>query len=101
MLDGDVLLTAAVMMLSISSVLSFIGRTSRKNDDDKNDVTDLDVYIIWLEQIGVQYTMNKECDGYELYDVSYQTDDTSVMPESINYHVVFDYEGSRVRDYID
>ena len=35
------------------------------------------------------------------YDVSYKTYDTSTMPERINYHVVFDYDGSRIRDYVD
>ena len=52
MLDSDVLLTVALILLAISSVLNFIGRTSGKNDD-KNDVTDFDTYINWLEQIGV------------------------------------------------
>ena len=96
MLDSDVLLTVALILLAISSVLNFIGRTSGKNDD-KNDVTDFDTYINWLEQIGVPYTINKEM----CYDVSYKTYDTSTMPERINYHVVFDYDGSRIRDYVD
>ena len=96
MLDTDVLLTVALILLAISSVLNFIGRTSGKNDD-KNDVTDFDTYINWLEQIGVPYTINKEM----CYDVSYKTYDTATMPERINYHVVFDYDGSRIKDYVD
>ena len=95
-MGGDGLLTVAVILLGISSVLNFIGRTSGKNDD-KNDVTDFDTYIKWIEQIGVPYTINKEM----CYDVSYKTYDTSTMPERINYHVVFDYDGSRIRDYVD
>ena len=96
MLDSDLLLTVALILLAISSVLNFIGRTSGKNDD-RNDVTDFDTYINWLEQIGVPYTINKEM----CYDVSYKTCDTSTMSQTVNYHVVFDYDGSRIRDYVD
>ena len=101
MLDGDVLLTVAVVLLAISSVLSFIGKTSRK-DDDKNDVTDYNTYINWLEQVGTLYKINKVWYRCEVcYDVNYEIYDSSTMPERVNYHVIFDYNGSKIRDYVD
>ena len=60
MLDSDVLLTVALILLAISSVLNFIGRTSGKNDD-KNDVTDFDTYINWLDMMVFHTQSTKKC----------------------------------------